>query len=320
MQRLWQSESSFLVAALAALALTPLAWRLAHRIGALDQPEARRVHRHPIPLCGGLAMLAAFWLGVGAAALVDTRFLTRPTWGILLGATAISVMGLADDIRSLPVSLRLLVQVIVAAAVAWGFDVQIAVLTRYGGDGPYIYLQWLAVPASVVWIVAITNAFNWIDGLDGLAAGIAALAGITLLLMAAANPGLGGSLVVVVLAGALAGAATGFLRYNFSPAWIFMGDSGSMFLGFVLACVALVGAFKKATLGILVPPLAFAVPIYDAVSTMWIRWRSGQPVHAADRRNVHHRLLDRGLSPQRVVYLLYAATAVCCVVALIFVV
>jgi len=320
MQRLWQSESSFLVAALAALALSPLAWRFAHLVGAMDQPDERRKHPHPTPRCGGLAILLAFWLGVGAAALLDTGFLTRPTWGILLGATAISLMGLADDIRSLPVGLRLGIQVVVALAVVWGFDVQFAVLTRYGGNGPYIYLHWLSIPVSVLWIVGLTNAFNWMDGLDGLAAGIAALAGITLVLMAAANPGLGGSLVVVVLAAALAGAAIGFLRYNFSPAWLFMGDSGSMFLGFVLACVAVVGAFKKATLGILVPPLAFAVPIYDALSTVWIRWRSGQPVHAADRRNVHYRLLDRGLSQERVVYLLYAATAVCCVVALLFVV
>jgi UDP-GlcNAc:undecaprenyl-phosphate GlcNAc-1-phosphate transferase len=313
MVRLWQSELAFLLAALAAVALTPLAARLARVLGAVDLPGERRVHDAPTPRCGGLAIVVGCWIGVAAAALVDPGFLGRQT-------TTVGLMGLADDLRPLPATARLVIQALVALAIVWAFDVRVAVLTRFlGQDGPYIYLQWAAVPVTALWIVAITNAFNWLDGLDGLCAGIAGLTSVTLVLMAGANPLLSGSAVVAALAAAVAGASIGFLRYNLSPAQVFMGDSGAMFLGFMLACVSAVGAFKKATLGILIPPLVLTVPIYEIFSTMYVRWRTGQPLHASDRRNVHHRLMARGLSKERVVYLLYAATGLCCVIALIFV-
>ncbi len=320
MVRLWQSELAFGVAALAALALTPAAAGLARALGAVDVPGDRRVHDRPTPRCGGVAIVLGCWLGVAAAALVDPGFLSKQTWGMLIGATAVALMGLADDIRPLPATLRLAIQALVAVAIVWAFDVQVAVLTRFGGDdGPYIYLHKMALPLTALWIVVITNAFNWLDGLDGLAAGIAALTAVTLVLMAGANPLLSGSSIVAVLAAGAAGASIGFLRYNLSPAQVFMGDSGAMFLGFMLGAVSVVGAFKKATLGILVPPLLLTVPIYEVFSTMYVRWRTGQPLHASDRRNIHHRLMDRGLAKERVVYLLYAATGICCVVVLIFV-
>jgi len=319
-----QVEVSFIVAACAALALTPLAMRLAHRVGAIDEPGGRRGHAKPTPLCGGLAIFAAFWIAVAVGAVVGGWTPSIQFWGVLVGGTAIMLMGLVDDVWGLSVVVRVVVQVFIAAVVAIAFDIRIEILSNYFGIGRYIYLNHLAVPVTVLWLVLITNAINWVDGLDGLAAGIAALAAVTLALMglgahaAAATATAGVALFTAAVFGsALAGSAVGFLRHNLPPARIFMGDSGSMFLGFVLGCIAVIGGFKKATLGILVPVLVLGVPIWDLVSTIWLRWRNGQPIHVADSTNLHYRLLSRGISERGVLYLLYAATGALCVIALV---
>jgi len=325
MRPLIQIELSFVVAGCLAVTLTPLAMWFARRVGAIDRPGGRRGHAEATPTCGGLAIFVAFWIAVGIGALVGGWALSTQAWGVLLGSTAIMLMGFADDVWGLSAALRIATQVIVAAVVATVFDIRIETLSNYfGASGAYIYLNHLALPATVLWLVLITNAINWVDGLDGLAAGIAGLAAVTLTLMglgahggaatAAASMAL---FTAAVFGSALAGSTLGFLRHNLPPARIFMGDSGSMFLGFVLGCIAVIGAFKKATLGILVPVLVLGVPIWDLVSTIWLRWRNGQPIHIADGTNFHYRLLSRGLSRRGVLYLLYAATGALCVIALV---
>ncbi|MGD8238270.1 MAG: MraY family glycosyltransferase [Armatimonadota bacterium] len=325
MRSVLQVEVSFVLAACAALLLTPLAMRFAHRVGALDQPGGRRGHEQATPRCGGLAIFAAFWIAVVVGAVVGRWTPDLQAWGVLVGGAAIMLMGLADDLWGLPVLARIVAQVAVAAVVATVFGIRIEILSNYfGASGKYIYLDHLSLPATVLWLVLITNGLNWIDGLDGLAAGITALAAVTLALMGLGTHGYAATatagvalFTVAVFGSALAGTAVGFLRHNLPPARVFMGDSGSMFLGFVLGCIAVIGAFKKATLGILVPVLALGVPIWDFVSTIWLRWRNGQPIHVADSTNFHYRLLSRGLSKRGVLYLLYAATGALCVIALV---
>ena len=325
MRPLLQIEVGFLAAACAAMALTPLAMRFARSVGAIDKPGGRHGHTEPTPTCGGVAIFAAFWIAVGVGTLVGGWTPSIQAWGVLIGATAMMLMGLLDDVVGLSVAVRIVAQVGIAAAVAAFFDIRIDILSNYfGRDGAYIYLNHLSVPVTVLWLVIITNALNWVDGLDGLAAGIAALAAATLALMGlgrhtgAGTAATGAALFTAAVFGsALAGSAVGFLRHNLPPARIFMGDSGSMFLGFVLGCIAVIGAFKKATLGILVPVLVLGVPIWDLISTSWLRWRNGQPIHVADRTNFHYRLLSRGLSKRGVLYLLYAATGALCAIALV---
>jgi UDP-GlcNAc:undecaprenyl-phosphate GlcNAc-1-phosphate transferase len=268
---------------------------------------------------------AAFWIALGIGTLVGGWTPSLQAWGVLVGGTATMLLGLADDVSGLSVPVRIVAQVCIAAVAATVFGIRIEILSNYFGTrGPYIYLNHLAVPVTVLWLVLITNALNWVDGLDGLAAGITALAALTLALMGlethggAATAATGVALFTAAVFGsALAGGAVGFLRHNLPPARVFMGDSGSMFLGFVLGCIAVIGAFKKATLGILVPVLVLGVPIWDLLSTIWLRWRHGQPIHVADSTNLHYRLLSRGLSKQGVLYLLYAATGALCIIALV---
>jgi UDP-GlcNAc:undecaprenyl-phosphate GlcNAc-1-phosphate transferase len=320
--RVVQIEATFLAAALIALVATPLAARFARWAGAVDEPGGRRVHTEPTPRCGGLAIVVAFWVGFAVAAAFGRVWLRyapdAKVFGVLFGGTIIALMGLIDDLRTLPAALRLAVQVLTATVVVVLFGIRIDVMTAFFDGGEYIYLRWLSIPLTVLWIVLLTNAFNWIDGLDGLAAGIAALISVTLLLMSTRAQGTAGSALVSIFGAALAGACIGFLRYNMAPARVFMSDSGAMFIGFVLACMSVIGAYKKATLGILAPMLLFALPVYDVVSTIWRRWRGGRHIMEADRGHVHHRLLDRGWPKQRVVYVLYALTGVLCVAALVF--
>ncbi|MFQ6098636.1 MAG: glycosyltransferase family 4 protein [Armatimonadota bacterium] len=322
MTRLIQISATFLGAAVVALLATPLAARFARWAGAVDHPGGRRVHTRPTPRCGGLAIVVAFWVGFVIAASFGYAWLRyapdAKVYGVLFGGTVIALMGLIDDLRGLSATLRLAIQVIVAAIVVMLFGIRIEVMTRFFNGGDYIYLRWVGIPLTVAWIVLLTNAFNWIDGLDGLAAGIAALTSVTLLLMSTQAQGAAGSALVSIFGAALAGACIGFLYYNMAPARIFMSDSGAMFIGFVLACMGVIGAYKKATLGILAPMLLFGVPIYDVITTIWLRWRQGRRLTEADRGHIHHRLLDRGWPKQRIVYVCYAMTGVLCVAALVF--
>jgi UDP-GlcNAc:undecaprenyl-phosphate GlcNAc-1-phosphate transferase len=295
-----------------ALFLTPLVARLMRRLGALDVPGGRHGHDRPTPRGGGLALVAGLVFGFWLSGLP----FAGPLKGLLAGLAVLVPLCLLDDIWRLPPRPRLLGQII-AASLAWRFGIRIEgvtnILSHFFGQH-YLSLGLISWPVTVLWLVALTNAMNWIDGVDGLAAGVAAIAAATFAYM-----GFGGGMAdVACLAAAVAGASLGFLRYNFSPASVFMGDVGAMSLGFTLAALATTGAFKSTAVTALAAPLLVSgVPLYDVISTMWGRWRRGQALDAADRTHVHHRLLGRGFSPVQTCLLLYLVTALLCFVAIL---
>ncbi len=304
---------ALLIAAVVAAALTWPVRALSLRIGAVAYPGGRHIHSEPTARAGGLAIYAGFWI----ALLVVTWPLKAPFTGILIGSALLLVMCLADSIKDLSPVLRLVGQFIVAL-IAFEGGVAIHGLTNpLGAHGlhNYISLGWWSAPLTILWIMAITNAMNWLDGLDGLVAGVATLAGLTMMVGAGLTAGI--PIAVTIAAGALAGGCLGFLPYNFNPAKLFMGDTGSMFLGYMLACLAVIGPFKIATaVAVLVPLLMLGVPIFDTTSAIIRRLREGRSPLAADRGHIHHRLIDRGLSVRQAVLFIYLLTAILCLVAL----
>lgn len=303
---------ALLVGTVVAAALTWPVRALAFRIGAVAQPGGRRIHQQPTAQAGGLAIYAGFWV----AFLVLTWPMKPPVPGMLLGSFLLLIMCLADDIKGLSPVLRLFGQMAVALIAVYG-GVQVHGLTNpLGAFGTYDYLSlgWLSIPLTVLWIMAITNAMNWLDGLDGLVAGVAAMAALTIMVGALAT----GLPFVALAAGALAGGCLGFLPFNFNPARIFMGDTGAMFLGYMLACIAVIGPFKSATaIALFVPLLVLGVPIFDTVSGIIRRLLAGKSPLAADRGHIHHRLIDRGLTVRQAVLTIYLLTAVLCLLALL---
>ena len=286
---------AFIIALVVAYILTPRVISLANKTGALDAPDARKVHSKPIPRIGGLAIYFAFI--VAAFFTVD---LTKEVIGLLTGATVILIVGIIDDFKSLPAKVKLVGQIL-AAVVLVLFDVRIDCITNPFGE-MFFLEEYLAIPITLFWIVGLTNTVNLIDGLDGLAAGVSTIAAVTILLVALQQ----GFLLVAVLTSALAGAALGFLQYNFNPAKIFMGDTGSMFLGYMLAGISVLGAVKSAaTIALIVPVLALGLPILDTAFAIIRRYLNGTPIFKPDRGHLHHRLLDMGFTQKQAVLLMY---------------
>ena len=298
---------AFLIAAAAALFVTPRGMRLGVRTGALEAPEAREVHKKPIPRIGGLAIYAAFM--VSMLLLLETAEIPEETAqgviGLFIGGSLIVALGLWDDYVSLPPKVKLLGQIICAwAAVAFG--VRIDFITSFSGEIAYLY-DYVTIPLTIFWMVGITNTVNLIDGLDGLAAGVATIASLTICLVALRMD----ILVVAVVTAALGGAAFGFLFYNFNPAKIFMGDTGSMFLGFMLSGISVVGVMKSAAMvALVVPVLALGLPIMDTTFAIIRRWLAGAPIMKPDKGHLHHRLLNLGFSQRQAVLLMYVISAI----------
>ena len=292
--------AAILVAAALSFAATPLVKKFAHRVGAIDVPkDARRVHKHPIPRLGGLAIFIAFLLGVVLFAEIN-----RQVQGILLGAVVVVALGVVDDIKPLPALFKFFVQILAAIVVVLhGVVIEFMSNPIPWDPSPYIYFGVFSIPLTVLWIVAITNAFNLIDGLDGLAAGVSIISSIVMLIIALL---VAESNVAIIMA-ALAGACLGFLRYNFNPAKIFMGDAGALLLGYVLATISIIGLFKfQAVVSFAVPFLALALPLFDTTLSFIRRLLKGQNPMSPDRGHFHHRLLDMGLSQKQAVLVLYA--------------
>lgn len=302
---------SLLIAAAVAAALTWPVRALAFRLGAVAHPGGRHVHQKVTPTAGGLAIYAGFWVTV----LIRLGIPQGPLLGMLIGSAVLLVICLVDDIRNLSPLPRLLGQFVVAL-IAYQCGVRIEGLTNPVSwfDGyHYLPLGMWAAPLTILWIMTVTNAINWLDGLDGLVAGVAAMASLTIMLgsFATANP------MVGILAAAMAGACLGFLPFNFNPARIFMGDTGAMFLGFMLACISVVGPIKGPTaVTLLVPLLVLGVPLVDTVSAVVRRLSQGKSPFAADRGHIHHRLIDRGLTMRQAVLTIYVITALLCWLAL----
>jgi UDP-GlcNAc:undecaprenyl-phosphate GlcNAc-1-phosphate transferase len=301
------------VAFFAALAATPLAGRLATRIGAIDRPSARGVNQRPdMPLLGGIAVAAAFFAGMLAVDLVPRSALDAERWwGLLLGGLVLIGTGIWDDRYGMTALPKLTLQLIAASiAVASGFEIWR--LSLGSGEEVVNLPRWLVWPASLLWIVGVTNAINLLDGLDGLAAGVGAIIGATLTVIAwQAGAPLG-----VFLGLALVGSLLGFLPHNFTPARIFLGDTGSLFIGYILALVALEGYKQVSLITLLAPLLALAVPILDTLLSILRRVRSHAPIFSADRLHMHHRLLDTEGSPRAAVVQFYFVTAAFCLIGL----
>jgi UDP-GlcNAc:undecaprenyl-phosphate GlcNAc-1-phosphate transferase len=269
--------------------LTPAVGGMARLLGAVDRPEERRLNRRPIPRLGGLAIFLG--IIVPALAFLD---LSSETRGVLLGAAVATVVGAIDDFRGLSPPTKLAGQVFAAAIpTAFGVWIDHFTLPFLGAvDVP----GWLGVPVSIIWIVAVMNMVNFLDGLDGLAAGVCAIAGATFAILALSL----GKTDPAILSAIVGGACLGFLRHNFFPARIFMGDSGALCLGFILASISIQGLLKTAsTVVLLLPLLVLAVPIIDTSFVVARRLKHSQPIYGADRSHLHHRFLNIGFSQRR---------------------
>jgi UDP-GlcNAc:undecaprenyl-phosphate GlcNAc-1-phosphate transferase len=302
------------VSAVGAFWLTPLAAWLARKLGAMDIPNARKVHQRPTPRLGGVAVVLGFclpWAGL--------YFLQNPVSlafqnyeklfaALMVGAFAMLALGIYDDCKGADAAKKFAVQTVVAVGL-WMAGFQIRSL-----DNPWsaqaIYLSpWFGLPLTVLWIVGLTNAINLLDGIDGLVAGVTACIGLSLAIINAMS----GNVVVTLLTLALAGACLGFLPHNHSPARIFLGDSGSLTIGLVLACIGVISVFNPGTGAaspiLSVPIILFSLPIFDTLRVMLHRLARGVSMFQADKNHVHHRLLELGLSQRQAAWLLYAVAA-----------
>jgi UDP-GlcNAc:undecaprenyl-phosphate GlcNAc-1-phosphate transferase len=299
---------AFLVSATVVLWSTPVVKNLGLKSGQVDRPGERKIHDRPMVRLGGVSIfvgtltaLLLVW-GLGGFAI------TQPSkewevWGVTLGGLAFFLIGLADDLLNLSPLSRLLMQIGVAC-VAWWMGVQIDFLTIPLEQG-LVDIGWLSLPITVIWLVGMANAINWIDGLDGLAAGVSGIAAVVMLIVTLSMHQSSAALI----AAALAGGALGFLRYNFNPAQIFMGDGGAYFIGFTLAGVGVIGLVKStAVTAVLLPYLILAVPILDMSAVIISRLSQGKSPFRADKRHLHHRLLNAGLSQRLAVLYIYCLT------------
>jgi UDP-GlcNAc:undecaprenyl-phosphate/decaprenyl-phosphate GlcNAc-1-phosphate transferase len=299
---------AFLISVTVVLISTPIVKAIGLRSGRVDVPGGRKVHQKPMVRLGGVSIflgsliaLLVVW-GMGGFGILpqDKEY---EIWGVTVGGLVFFLIGLADDLFGLPALARLAMQSI-AAACAWYVGVQIEFLTI-----PFVGLvllpDWIGLPVTVIWLVGMTNAINWIDGLDGLAAGVSGIAAVVMLIVSLFmhQP------AAALIAAALAGGALGFLRYNFNPAQIFMGDGGSYYMGFTLAGIGVVGLVKSVTtVAVLLPYLILAIPLLDMFAVIVDRLREGKSPFTADNRHLHHRLLQAGLSHRLTVLFIYALT------------
>ncbi len=290
---------------------SPLVRLFAHTIGAIDVPsDERRMHKVPTPRLGGLAIFLGFLAAVLLFADID-----RPLQGILLGSVVIVVVGVIDDIIRLPAWIKLIAQIIAALIPVYhGVVIQFFSNPIFFSENAYINLGFLAIPLTVLWIVAITNSVNLIDGLDGLAVGVSAISSMSLLVIAivSVQPNM------AIIMAALAGACVGFMPYNLNPAKMFMGDTGATFLGYILASVSVLGLFKFYTIiSFAVPFLILGLPIFDTISAIARRVAKGKSPMSADRSHVHHRLIDLGFSQKQSVAILYTMSSVLALAAVV---
>ncbi|MDM5332419.1 MraY family glycosyltransferase [Ureibacillus composti] len=299
---------SLFVALVAAILLTPLVKRLAFRIGAVDAPNYRKVHSRIMPRLGGLAIYLAFLIG-----LLILRPESQYTLAIVLGATVIVITGVLDDMYEISAKAKMLGQLVAAIIIVFFGGIQIEFINLPFNDGQLDF-GFLSIPFTIVWIIGITNAVNLIDGLDGLAAGVSTIAFITLAGMAMIM----GNGFVIAIAAILACATIGFLFYNFHPAKIFMGDTGALFLGFMIAVLSLLGFKNITVVSFIIPVIMLGVPISDTFFAIVRRYRNKQKWSDPDKSHLHHRLIDMGFSHRQTVLIIYGIAAMFGLAAVIF--
>ncbi len=296
---------SLVCAACISFTMTPIARVLAFKIGAVDVPkDSRRMHQVTMPLLGGFAIYAAFFITV--LAFFDFKNETREIMGIITGATMIVLTGILDDKFNMNPIIKLCFQIAAATLVAFSG----VTIDSIGGMWIEEFAKYhINIPVTVIWIVAVTNAVNLIDGLDGLSCGVSTISALSILISSFFMPYVG--FLPKLLTAILAGSCLGFLPYNFNPAKIFMGDTGSMFLGFALSSISVLGAFKTdAFIAFWVPLIAFAVPLFDTTFAFIRRILQGKSPFTADRGHIHHKLIDMGFNQRQSVTILYAISAI----------
>jgi UDP-GlcNAc:undecaprenyl-phosphate GlcNAc-1-phosphate transferase len=291
--------AAFIITLILSLAITPVVIKLAHKFGFIDRPGERKINTKIIATAGGTAIYLAF--------MIPLRFFLPPNQtikGIIIGGSFMLILGLLDDKFEISAPLKFFGQIIGALILIY-YGVKINFITNpFGG---FIYLGVYAIPFTVFWIVSIINTINLIDGLDGLAAGVSIIAVLTLFAVALQE----NQLVAPMLAVLLAGSCLGFLKYNFNPAQIFMGDTGSMFIGYIIAAVSITGALKSAAaVTIFVPMLALAIPILDTTFAIIRRIFNDRPIGEADHGHIHHRLLAIGMNQRQAVISVYIISAI----------
>ena len=297
MQEIFTLLSAFSIALIVTWSVTPLVKALSKKLGSIDHPgdaNSRKRHKAPTPLLGGLAIYLGFCAASTICFTVDSQLI-----GILLGAGIALTTGMLDDRFGLKPNQKLLGQFL-AAAVTVYFGIEVSFLSNpFGG---MMSLGILTIPFTIIWLVALMNTINLIDGLDGLAAGIAAISSLIISIVAIATHQYAAAGIAI----ALLGASLGFLKYNFAPAQIFMGDSGSMVLGYILGVASIIGVFKSTlTLSVIIPVLAVGLPISDTIFAIIRRAKNKEKIFAADAKHIHHRLIDQGFTTKQTVWICY---------------
>ncbi len=304
--------AAFVISAVVVLFLTPLVKKAGLASGKVDMPGGRKVHSQPMVRLGGvsiffgvlIALLVVWFTGgfLGSDGLPLDPVTDNSIWGVTLGGLGFFLIGLVDDLFGLSAISRLIMQAVIAS-MAWYVGVDIAFLSLPLVETGIIQLpDWLSLIVTIFWLVGMANAINWIDGLDGLAAGVSGIAAVVMMVVSLymQQP------AAALIAAALAGGALSFLRYNFNPAQIFMGDGGAYFIGFTLAGVGIIGLVKGVTtVAVLLPSLTLAIPILDMSAVILLRMRKGLSPFVADKRHLHHRLLKAGFSHRFTVLFIY---------------
>jgi UDP-GlcNAc:undecaprenyl-phosphate/decaprenyl-phosphate GlcNAc-1-phosphate transferase len=301
----------FVVAVLTSFLFTRGIRNLANARGWVYAPaSSRHIHTDLIPRLGGVAIFATFavvtvtLIAIPSLPGIEAALPRRTVLGILGPAALVFLLGLYDDFRAVKPYVKFIVQALAGVLLYMGGFRVFQVPLIFGSQA----LGWLELPLTILWVLWITNAFNLLDGIDGLAAGSALFSTMTVFVISLVS----GNFLVSSLTLALAGAILGFLRFNFNPATIFLGDCGSLFIGFMLSALALAGAQKAPTMvAVAIPVVSFGLPVLETVLSVVRRYLSGQPLFVADRGHIHHKLLDRGFSQQQVVLILYVVSAIC---------
>lgn len=293
---------------MSSLILVPIVKKVAHHIGAIDYPNERKVHKKPIPRLGGLAIFLSFLIGYMCFGHVTTQMIS-----ILIGSFVIIVLGICDDIKPVPARYKFLVQTIAACIVVFYGHIYIDMVSIFGLE--IVFGAW-GYPLAVLLIVSIINAINLIDGLDGLAAGTSSIFFLTISVIAFYLDRLNG--LDVILCVIMLGSTLGFLAYNFNPASIFMGDTGSMFLGFMISVTALLG-YKGATVtSLIIPILILFLPILDTILAIFRRLLKGENIGAPDKEHLHHQLLKLNKSTKKTVLIMYAFNLLCALISILY--
>lgn len=298
--------AAFLTSFALALAFTPIAMRIAPLIGAVDIPkDGRRMHTKAMPRFGGLAI----FVGTMASLIIYAGSHEKIV-PVIIGGTLIYILGIIDDLKNLPAKFKFLYQAGVAVLM-YAMGLRITLIANYLGEGALHFGSVVCFVVTVLWIVGITNTINLIDGLDGLAAGLACIASLSIAYVAYIHGDRYGMLIVCLAMLCLAGSCIGFLPFNFHPAKTFMGDGGSLFLGFMIAVLSVVGPLKRATfIAVVVPVIVLGIPIFDTAFAILRRLASGRPIMEADKGHLHHRLMDSGFGQKRAVLMLYGISAI----------